>query len=59
MLYRNTSELVATGEVNSTYWPVPRVTAFRYDASAGSVLYAADGPMIVPLVVAFSACTST
>jgi hypothetical protein len=30
MLYRNTMELVATGVVNVTYWPVPfSVTALR------------------------------
>jgi hypothetical protein len=52
--------LVATGAVNSTNLPVPcKVTALRYEASAGRVPYVALGPMIVPLVLEFSACTST
>jgi hypothetical protein len=37
MLYRTLIELVATGVVNVTYWPVPfSVTALRYDASSAS-----------------------
>src|SRR5690349_1186558 len=60
MLYRKTIEFVAAGVVNSTNFPVPcNVTALRYDASAASVLYAALGPITVPFVDAFSACTST
>ena len=37
MLYRKSIELVATGVVNVTYWPVPcSVTALRPDASSAS-----------------------
>ncbi len=37
MLYRKLIELVATGVVNVTYWPVPwSVVALRYDASSAS-----------------------
>ena len=37
MLYRTVIALAARGRVNSTYWPVVSLTAFRPEASAGSV----------------------
>src|ERR1035441_14168 len=59
MLYRKSIELVETGVVNVTYWPEPcRATALRYDASPARWPSAALGPMTVPLVAEFSACTS-
>jgi hypothetical protein len=58
MLYRTLIAFAAPGRVNSTYCPGRRLTARRPDASAGSVYALVPKPMMVPLVVAFSASCS-
>src|SRR5690349_24719225 len=58
MLYRTVIALVAAGSVNSTGGPGGSVTAFRPEASAGSVYAVRSGPITVPSVRAFSASCS-
>ncbi len=51
--------MAALVSVNCTYWPCAvSCTASRPDASEGRVPWAKDGPMTVPVVLAFSASYS-
>src|SRR5260370_35651930 len=58
-LERTLIAFAALGKVNWTYCPGARLTADLPDASAASVYACVFGPMIVPLVAAFSASCST